>query len=162
MNMSEYPWSDATHLWEQDGIAFALVPHPSFPARLNGYCCFPQKPVSAPAIDGILTYVPVHGGITYCETLADGAVVYGFDCGHGGDDAPPHIYDLAWLKAHTQAMARSIQLAAEIEPAYLAADSEEARAQIITTYHRRCELLGATFELTNNLGAMMNVLLGRL
>ena len=80
----EYPESKALETWKHDDLVFSIVQH----STLNHYCGyvrFPKKPVREMGYNGILTYVPVHGGITFADSGKDGSMVYGFDCGHCDD-----------------------------------------------------------------------------
>jgi hypothetical protein len=80
-----YPEDKAGETWrDEGGVQYSIVRH----ERLNhycGYCRFIERPVREVGYKGILTYVPVHGGITYANEDEDG-MVYGFDCAHAGDE----------------------------------------------------------------------------
>lgn len=86
---------------------------------LNGYVVFPDKPVKEPGYDGILIYVPVHGGITFCHHGEDGSV-YGFDTAHCHSENYPRM-DKKWIKSECGIMLKGILLAAEKEDEYLLA-----------------------------------------
>lgn len=124
-----------------------------------GYVRFPERPVKEDGYYGILTYVPVHGGITYAGEHADGGFVYGFDCAHAGDNQNPDTWDMEWLQAQCVLMKRSIELAAKYEDEYLANESNDYRSELIARYHAE---LGASFDVRDNFGAMINVLFGQL
>ena len=119
----------------------------------NGYVCFKQKPVIEPDHRGILTYVPVHGGITYCVHDEIGSV-YGFDTGHADSGGYP-IRDIDWIKNNILLMILGIRKAAEIEPEYLKADGDN---------QRRAELVNPLVELADglNFGTLINLLSGEL
>ena len=96
--------------------------------RFNGYVRFPKLPVVAPGIHGIVDYVPVHGGITFCQEWWDGSATYGFDTAHAISEKMTEIInDVSWMMAETESMARSIQIAARFEPYYLRADDDNGR-----------------------------------
>jgi len=83
-NRSEYPECKAIVIWEKDGLVFSIVKHSTL-GHYCGYVRFPKRPVKEKEYGGILTYVPVHGGITYAKESEDGSIVYGFDCAHCDD-----------------------------------------------------------------------------
>lgn len=171
-----YPESEACETWEKDGIVFSLVRQsiPMPPNMLSagimnllsdyycGYCRFPERPLKEGHYDGIATYVPVHGGITWAEEAEDGSMAYGFDCAHGGDEDDPDLRDPEWLKAECERMAAAIKLAADFEPDYLAAGDDEAKAKVLDRYHERLAEDGLVFKLEGNFGAMLNLLSGEL
>jgi len=93
---------------------------------LNGYVHFKARPTTEKGYQGILTYVPVHGGITLAEP--DGKIVfpwatnsllwpfytflkpcqgmiYGFDTGHCDSEKYPRA-DKAWIKRQIGLMLR--------------------------------------------------------
>jgi hypothetical protein len=145
-----------------------------------GYARFPVKPVGVPisgtlpkigemegwnsGYGGILTYVPVHGGITYAGVSpVDGSVVYGFDCGHYEDETKPNLRDKIWLKQEAARMAIAIYMAKQFEDEYDAADGDDKkRADILDRYHESLRGAGIEFSLADNFGAMLNVLFGGL
>lgn len=130
--------------------------------QLNGYCRFKRKPVHERGYDGMLSYVPVHGGITYCHHKF-GVSTYGFDTAHASDEDNPLCRNVEWVEYQCLVMARGIQVAAQFEEDYLRFNELYQRAEIIDKYHARLRrLIAAPFELQNNLGAMINVLFGRL
>lgn len=90
---------------------------------LNGYLVFPEKPVKEKDYMGILVYVPVHGGITFCEHCELGSV-YGFDTLHHDSDKKPRK-DPAWIRKQIKVMLDGILLAAELEDEYLTGDRDK-------------------------------------
>lgn len=154
-----YPEDDAVETWRQDGAVFSIVQV----RRLGHYCGyvrFPSRPTKEQGHKGILTYVPVHGGITYADEAEDGSMVYGFDCAHSGDDQDPKLKDLEWLRAECQHMAQAISIAVAYEDDYLLAPSNEVKADVLDQYHQRLAEEGIKFNLTDNFGAMINVMFG--
>lgn len=148
--------------WEHDGMRFTIV-RLQGPLRHHcGYVRFEQRPVQEMAYGGILTYVPVHGGITYAEQDDEGSMVYGFDCGHAMDEERPELRDHEWLGEECFRMGRAILTAAKYEQRYLATEDDQERAQIIQKYHDELKATGIEFNLTDNFGAMINVLFGEL
>lgn len=119
----------------------------------NGYACFREKPVVEPDAHGILAYVPVHGGITYCVHDEIGSV-YGFDTGHWNSDQFP-IRDIDWIKKEILLMILGIREAAKIEPEYLKADGDN---------QRRAELVQPLIDLADgtNFLVMLNLMTGEL
>ena len=157
---TNYPDSDAIKTWTKDAIEFFVVARPRL-GHYCGYCRFPRRPLIEQGYHGIATYAPVHGGITYAEEDKDGSIVYGFDCAHSGDDEDPQTRDLVWLMAECERMAVAITLACDYEKDYLCARDNKQKAAVLDNYHRACKDKGIRFELRDNLGAMINVLLGR-
>jgi hypothetical protein len=132
-----------------------------------GYVRFPKRPVREEGYEGILVYVPVHGGITYAQQSEDGSMVYGFDCAHAGDWSEIHTYGKKWtleeVVKETENMAVAIQLAAKYEKRYLQALTNEGKAKIIDEYHKELkEKHGIIFNLDDNFGAQLKLLSGNL
>lgn len=160
--------------WEHDGLQYGIVhsdsPIPGWPRHHCGYVAFPKRPVSEKGYGGLLTYVPVHGGITYAQEFTDGSMVYGFDCAHAGDESNPNTSDLTWLRSECLKLGLGVALAAEFEVAYgyaaldLSEDgTNDTRGAIIEAYHQRLTKdYGIQFDLMNNMGAQIGVLTGRL
>lgn len=146
--------------WEKDGITHFVIKHPSL-GHYCGYCRFLQRPVEEDGYGGILMYVPVHGGITLAEQSEEG-MTYGFDCAHSGDDNRPECRDLDWLRAECERMAMGIQLAAHYEARYLLGASNQEKAAILDAFHEDARRRGLDFHLSDNFGAMLNVLGGDL
>jgi len=94
MNRDEYPANSALKTWTVGDLDFYIVDCRG--SHLCGYVRFPERPVKERTYHGILTYVPVHGGITYADQK-DGGMVYGFDCGHAGDEERPETKDPEWV-----------------------------------------------------------------
>jgi hypothetical protein len=145
-----------------DEHEYWIVPHPMFDRGIgflevgyNGYVSFKSKPVKEPDYHGILTYVPVHGGITYAEHDELGSA-YGFDTGHCDSGKFP-IRDLSWIKGQCEIMLNGIRLAATLEDEYLLAEGDnEKRAEI-------CQrILDLQPEQMKNFGVMINLLGGKL
>ena len=121
---------------------------------LNGYVVFPKRPVREPGYDGILAYVPVHGGITYAEA-DDLGMVYGFDTAHYDSDEFPR-YDHDWVKGQIKVMLDGIKKAAEIEDKYLACKTNKGKA-------KHCDAVRAVAPETKlGFGAMINFMSGKL
>jgi len=151
-----YPESVATFTWEYDCKQCSLLMTRT--GHYCGYVLFAEKPMKEPGYNGILSYVPVHGGITYARAEY-GGMVYGFDCAHLGDEHNPDVRDISWLKEQCERLADGIVLAAEYEDRYLLAvgDNEE-RAIIIEEFTQK---LGG-LKVTENFGVMLNLLSGQL
>lgn len=135
-----------------------IVPSPGyFGESLNGYAVFSERPVKERGYEGILTYVPVHGGITYARMHDGLGIVYGFDtCHHGSRQFP--ISDQDWIKGQIELMVRGIKLAAELEDEYLlAAGDNEKRAEICQNILDLSE-----GEVSFNFGLAINILSGEL
>lgn len=147
-----------------NGIEYALVFFAHFGSgHYCGYACFPKRPVIEQGYGGILTYVPVHGGITFAEETCDGHMVYGFDCMHADDELNELTRDEVWLTAETERMAIGIQYAAQYEKRYLLARDSTERAKILDEYHDKlAQTEGIEFDVRDNFGALLNLLCGQL
>lgn len=158
--MSEYPENQAIVTWKANDLTFTVTSCRGM--HYCGYARFSQKPVEESSYHGILTYVPVHGGITYAEQSNDGSMVYGFDCGHYGDESNPDCSDLDWLKAECEIMAEAIKIAAKYEQRYLQT-AEQERAEVLQEYYDETEAkFERGFNPTNNFGIRINILAGNL
>jgi len=147
--------------WEARGVRFHLVKHPA--GHYCGYCVFPERLVKEQGDSGLLTYVPVHGGITYAEETEEGRMVYGFDCAHAGDECDPRCTDELWLTHETETMAGAILIAAKHEEAYLQAGNNDAKAAAIRAFlDETVEVLERDLVVTDNFGAMINLVFGKL
>ena len=131
-----FPDNMASRIWEHSSMKFYLVPPSDWPQHYCGYVRFENRPVIEPTYHGIMTYVPVHGGITFANQDEDGSMIYGFDCGHAGDDERPELRDEEWLGEECFRMGRAIQIAAKYEGAYLATEGSKERAEVIQTLSR--------------------------
>jgi len=85
---------------------------------LNGYIHFKTRPTTEKGYQGILTYVPVHGGITLADSDGKGGMIYGFDTGHCDSEKYPRA-DKEWIKKQIALMLRGILRARMVEVPYL-------------------------------------------
>jgi hypothetical protein len=135
--------------------------NPELITQFNGYCRFKTKPVMESGYNGILSYVPVHGGITYAHHK-HGVSVYGFDTAHAGDDENPMVRNAEWVEFQSRLMAVSIRIAARFEEEYNRYRCNYARADVIERFHKEIyKQTSQRFVITNNFGAMINVLSGK-
>ena len=120
----------------------------------NGYVVFPKRPLKERGCNGILSYVPVHGGITYANYDKLG-MVYGFDVLHFNSDAFPKD-DMTWTKNQCEIMVKGILKASEVEKIYRKGKSNEEKSEHIQKV--------ADINPTNDIGfgAMLNLLSGKL
>lgn len=124
---------------------------------LNGYCIFPRRPTLEQGYDGILAYVPVHGGITFCSQDAKTRqIVYGFDTAHCDSNKYPRS-DVEWIKEQIAVMIRGIRLAAKVERSYLRALTNKGKAK----WAQRVQDIGAP-EQRHNFMVTLNLLSGKL
>lgn len=121
----------------------------------NGYIVFPKRPVREQGYDGVLTYVPVHGGITYVGAYNSG-VVYGFDTAHYNSDKYP-IEDFEWIKSQIKIMLLGILKAKEVEAKYLKALTNKTKAK----YVQMVIDVGGKGADWQNVGVMINLLSGK-
>jgi hypothetical protein len=131
-----YPDDWAQETWDVDEMRFYLVNHEL--GHWCGYVRFTERFLLEDGYDGIVSEVPVHGGITYAEQ-DDRGMVYGFDCAHYGDDEDPRVRDLAWLRAECEWMGRAILVAKDFEIDYLKANGYEERSKVAEAFEERLE-----------------------
>lgn len=134
-----------------------------------GYVTFKKRPFRETDYHGFLTYVPVHGGITYAEENKDGTFTYGFDCAHSGDYVDYGIRGISTQEGHrwteeevvaeTEKLARNLVVAIKYEKRYLTNISNKGKAKVIDEYHKE---LGEQFDVSDNFGATLNLLSGKL
>lgn len=106
---------------------------------------------------GILTYVPVHGGITYSHrTFLNTGVIYGFDTAHHDSHNFPRD-NREWIERQIALMIKGIRLAEKLEPEYLAAKTNEEKAAIL----QKIQDLGDPAQ-RFNFGVAINLLGGKL
>lgn len=164
------------------GVKLIVVKHDDDLDHYCGYAVFPSRPSKEEGYNGLLTYVPVHGGITYADQREDGSMAYGFDCVHADDETNSSLRSLPWLLAECGRMALSIREATidrrkwwvriwqrlrygrgewSLEDRYLATEDRDEKADIIDEYHKVLrERHAIGFDLTDNFGAMINCLTG--
>ena len=92
-----------------------------------GYVRLPESPIDS--YDGIMAYVPVHGGLTYAHRDDDGSVVFGFDCAHYNSEQFP-INDEGWLKQECRDMVDGILAAIAVCKQYEEEPNDDKRATI--------------------------------
>lgn len=169
MNFIMFPDYPENHkackqVWLDDNAILSVVRDES---RYNGghYCGYvrlPKRSLVEREYDGILTYAPIHGGITYACEGDDGSMCYGFDCAHSGDDKDPLKNNIHWVAAECHRLLISVNRASKYEERFLLAKDNESRAYVIDEYHRDLQTLGIMFNLYDNFGAMISVLCGNL
>ena len=127
----EYPFNKAVATGDIVTEQYVIVRSPvygppedpdSIGGGYNGYVIFQERPTIESGYDGILVYVPVHGGITYAEELSDGRMVYGFDTNHYDSKDYP-IQDMDWIKNQCILMRDAVLAAAKVELEYILAES---------------------------------------
>lgn len=96
----------------------------------NGHYCdyvvFEDRPLMGAGYDGIVEYIPIHGGVTYAQPEEGGGFKYGFDCPHLGDEKDQKTRDVdGWLTQQCELLGLFIILAAQLEELFLA-NKEEA------------------------------------
>jgi len=152
-NNNEHIKSLAIEVGIIDGYEYWIVPAP-MEGGLNGYVVFPKRPVREEGYNEILTYVPVHGGITYAEE-DNGRMVYGFDTVHSNSDKFPRT-DKQWIREQCSIMLKGILKAKEVEAKYLRCISNKGKAK----YAQMVRDISPEAEL--NFGEMLILLAGRL
>lgn len=131
-----------------------IVPAPFYGA-LNGYAIFDKCPTIERGYGGVLTYVPVHGGITFCDQCVDGTI-YGFDTSHCDSEEYPRS-DVSWIKEQIVVMINGILVAKKVERKYLSAKTNNQKAKLL----QKIQEVGAVEQRTN-FGVNINLLMGQL
>jgi len=152
-DIDNFPESSAIESGEIDGFKYWIV---DYKGSLNGYVAFPKRPTVETGYGGILTYVPVHGGITFSRNNKFG-MVYGFDTKHSDSDQFP-ISDKKWIKEQCKVMIEGILVAKKVEKKYLLAKTNEEKAKY-------CDMVLAVDKEgknRNNFGININLLGGKL
>lgn len=121
----------------------------------NGYVTFPKRPVREPGYNGLLNYVPVHGGITYANGNKDGSMEYGFDTAHYKSEEMPRT-DVNWIKQQIRQMAKGIIIASDNEAGYLRCISNRGKAK----YAQRVADVAPEEEI--GFGGLINMMSGKL
>ena len=154
-----------TVAWEKDGLSFSIIFN-KLCGHYCGYVRFPKRVLRENGYGGIVTYIPVHGGITYGGSVPkDGSVEYGFDCAHTGDEEREYLRDLAWLKLHCEFMAKVIVIAKKYEKRYLRNISNAGKAKVIDEMQAECDALdhpGKEYDRDRNFGEILRLLSGEL
>lgn len=146
-------YDKAVEIGEIGEYKYFIVPAP-MEGALNGYIMFDKKPVKECGYSGIISYVPVHGGITYCEH-DENCSVYGFDTLHYNSEQFPRT-DTNWIKQQIEIMLNGIIKAAEVETKYLKCVSNKGKAKY-------CQMVSDIAPETEyNFGVMINLLSGKL
>ena len=156
--------SESKEKWSKDNVDYEIkrVNVGYLGGHFCGYATFKTRPTKEEGYVGILTYVPVHGGITYASEGKDKSMTYGFDCMHSGDDKNPNCKNIEWVKAEAERMALAIQVAVNYEERYLLGKTSEEKAEVIQEMHDELATKGIDFVLTDNFGAMIGVMCGSL
>lgn len=124
---------------------------------LNGYITYPKRPVKETGYGGIVTYIPVHGGITFAKQEDDGSFTYGFDTAHCNSNEYPRN-STEWIKGQLELMVRAITLAKKLEDKYLLAEGDnEKRGDIV---QKVIDLAGEDYS--RPLGVNINLICGKL
>lgn len=96
----------------------------------NGYITYPKRPLKEDGYNGIATYIPVHGGLTYAKEEKDGSFTYGFDTSHCDSPKFP-VTDVNWIKKQIQVIRDGIAICKKYEDKYLLAEGDnKKRAKI--------------------------------
>jgi len=122
-------------------------------AGYNGYVSLPKRPVREKGYSGILTYVPVHGGITYAQEDELG-MVYGFDTAHHNSNEFPKK-DGDWIQHQCAIMLNGIAKAAEVEKNYLRCVSVQGKAK-----HAQA-VIDVIPNYDGNFGINLNIMAGK-
>ena len=153
---NEHIRKKAVEIGKIKGYEYWIVSRDGMPASegYNGYVVFPKRPVRETSYKGVLVYVPVHGGITYCEEDSLG-VVYGFDTAHCDSEKFPKN-NKKWIKSQCQIMIEGILLAKKQEKDYLLAWNNKEKAEAVQS------IMDLQPKQSNNFRVNINLLSGKL
>lgn len=168
--MSEYPEKNANKVWVKDGAMLSVILQDD--GHYCGYVRFAKRPVVERGYDGFVTYIPVHGGITFARGSENGSMVYGFDCAHAGDWVSYCPSGHKWTEdevvVETEKLLRNFQLGLKYEKRYLGKYSRKGRylrkntvrerAKILDEYMREADGTG----IMDNFGVLINLFTGQL
>ena len=149
---NQYIKKQAVQIGFIEGYEYWIVKAPMEDA-FNGYVVFPKRPVREMGYGGILTYVPVHGGITYAKEDKLG-MVYGFDTLHYYSEKCPRK-DRAWIRKQCRIMLQGILKAKEVEAKYLKCLTNKGKAK----YAQQVLDINPNEEM--NFGTCLNLLSGK-
>lgn len=149
----EYLKTNCVETGKIDGYEYFILNAP-IESALNGYVVFPKKPVREDGYNGILTYVPVHGGITLCEHCKEGSI-YGFDTLHYNSDKFPRT-DTEWIKCEIKIMIDAILVAKKVELKYLKCTTNKGKAKYAQM------VSDVAPETDHSFGVSLNLLSGKL
>jgi hypothetical protein len=122
----------------------------------NGYITYKKRPLKESGYYGIVTYIPVHGGITYTKQEEDGSFTYGFDTSHCDSMKYP-IKDIEWIKGQIKVIYNSIKLCKKLEKEYLLNEgNNEKRAEICQ------KVLDVNKDMETSFGVNIKLLAGKL
>jgi len=139
----------------------ALIESTLDPDALNGYVAFPKR--AAPKLPAgtrdILSFIPVHGGVTYaCKDSY--MAVWGFDTMHYRSEQVPRT-ERAWILAQCRLLYTGLLVAAEFYPKWSRAGQDE-----------RCKMADWLLQLVDdervgtldrlNVTSMLSLLTGRI
>jgi len=142
---------------------------------LNGYIHFKTRPTTERGYQGILTYVPVHGGITLAKPDGKKGMIYGFDTGHCDSEKYPRD-SKKWIKKQIDLMLIGILRARMVEIPYLLTgylSNFVERFDSLRIFHKWIRCIKAHFvqfvwnsdkthENEFNFGMMINMLCGKI
>lgn len=96
----------------------------------NGYITYHKRPLKEQGYNGIATYIPVHGGLTYAKENKDGSFTYGFDTAHCDSHKYP-IDNIDWIKEQIKIIRDGISLCKKLENKYLLAEGDNKKRAVI-------------------------------
>lgn len=142
--------------YELDGLKCKINSGSGYMGGFNGYITYPKRPLKETGYNGIATYIPVHGGITYAQENKDGSFTYGFDTSHYNSSDYPNK-NINWIKEQIKIIRDGIELAKTLEDEYLLAEgNNEKQAEIC---QKVCDLQPNQHP---SLGVMINMFGGKL
>ena len=180
-----YPEKDAIKVWKKTKwqgteIIFSIVNNDVLSEKLKkllksdfakylhdgyftGYARFKDKLFKGyykkkkPNYLGFLTYIPVHGGITYAKKDEYG-YVYGFDCVHSGDEDNPNLKDINYIAKQCELLGDMLFYCKEHKDKYDKANTNQEKSIIIQDFIEKFPQA----EQKLNFGALINLIGGKI
>jgi hypothetical protein len=131
------------------------------PDALNGYVAFPKRrgPKLPTHYQGLVQYIPVHGGITYAVKDSF-ATVFGFDTAHWKSEDQPRT-DPEWIRYQCHVLHHGLRMAEELWPKFRKAN-RDGKIAIAQTLFEECDP-AQSGRVSDRLGftALINLMCGK-
>lgn len=149
MTATTYPECKAVETWQHGEVTCSLVLVAPGYATIGqskwhcGYARFAEDPFGhgweRGESDGLIGYVPVHGGVSY-KRHDDAGFVVGFDCNHYMDEHNGLLWSIEWLTKETERMADGVILARDggFSKRWCDATTDDERSSVAEAYARAC------------------------
>lgn len=152
-----YPENKADLVWQDGGLTYSILN-----CRGSHYCGYVRLKkrlvkYESPHYNGIYSYIPVHGGITFASEDEQG-VIYGFDCAHSGDEKDPKTKDIDWLKKQCVILGEALLISNKYRVRYIRALTNKTKGKVLDEFRAQFPDKDEGF----NFGMAINLLGGQL